>query len=261
MRRGFSMVEISISTVIISMLMIAALSTVGAAARRGVNTANLVRGKLLASDLMNEILRQCYQDPNVTPVFGPEPGETTQPATRAKFNDVDDYVGWTESPPADKNGVPYAGFNGWTRSVNVQWANPTTLAPSAASNTGLKLVTVTASQGGKNVVTTVGYRSVAWSDTIPSPSDTTGNHPPVAVIGGNNFIGFHPLNVSFTGTSSYDPDGDYISYVWSFGDGATGNGATTSHTYSASGAYTATLTVYDGRGGVGTDSQAIWVIF
>lgn len=54
--------------------------------------------------------------------------------------------------------------------------------------------------------------------------------------------------VTFDGSSSYDPDGDTLtSYVWAFGDGRYGSGATATHSYSSPGEYTATLTVHDGH--------------
>ncbi|MBO0879067.1 MAG: PKD domain-containing protein [Mycobacterium sp.] len=62
------------------------------------------------------------------------------------------------------------------------------------------------------------------------------------------------LTAAFDAGGSSAPDGSLTSYAWDFGDGATGNGATTSHTYATAGTYTATLTVTDNHGG--TDRQA-----
>ena len=59
---------------------------------------------------------------------------------------------------------------------------------------------------------------------------------------------------SFPESTSSDQDGDYLSYVWSYGDGTTGTGATVTKVYSAPGNYTCTLTVYDGRGGAATSA-------
>ncbi|MFC1513282.1 S8 family serine peptidase [Thermodesulfobacteriota bacterium] len=50
-----------------------------------------------------------------------------------------------------------------------------------------------------------------------------------------------------TGSGSYDPDGDTITYIWDFGDGVTGAGAIHAHTYGLSGTYTVTLVVNDGK--------------
>jgi len=45
--------------------------------------------------------------------------------------------------------------------------------------------------------------------------------------------------------SATDLDGDFLTYTWSFGDGATGEGALLEHALSAAGTYTATVTVSD----------------
>src|SRR6266566_2875599 len=55
------------------------------------------------------------------------------------------------------------------------------------------------------------------------------------------------LGCSFTDQSS-DPDGSVTSWQWTFGDGTTGSTAQNpSHTYSAAGSYTVTLTVKDNQ--------------
>jgi hypothetical protein len=50
--------------------------------------------------------------------------------------------------------------------------------------------------------------------------------------------------VTFTGTVA-DPNNRLVSYVWNFGDGASGTGLSTSHTYTADGTFTVTFTVTD----------------
>ena len=62
---------------------------------------------------------------------------------------------------------------------------------------------------------------------------------------------------TFDGTGSADSDGTVVSYAWDFADGTQGTGATTSHAYSAAGAYTARLTVTDDRGGTATATVAV----
>ncbi len=51
--------------------------------------------------------------------------------------------------------------------------------------------------------------------------------------------------ILFDGTGSYDPDGSIVSYAWSFGDGWSGSGATTTHSYQTAGVYSVTLCVTD----------------
>ena len=53
--------------------------------------------------------------------------------------------------------------------------------------------------------------------------------------------GVPPLQVTFDGTASSDPDGEIVAYNWDFGDGQAGAGKTTSDTYSTAGTFTVVL--------------------
>jgi len=65
--------------------------------------------------------------------------------------------------------------------------------------------------------------------------------------------------VSFDGSSSFDPDGSIIDRFWSFGDGFVSFGSFTSHSYSAIGGYTVTLTVRDNAGLTASKSVTLQV--
>jgi glucose/arabinose dehydrogenase/PKD repeat protein len=80
-------------------------------------------------------------------------------------------------------------------------------------------------------------------------SYSSDNTSPVAVPKITPANGMVPLVVQFNATGSSDPDGDSLTYQWDFGDGSRSSAATGSHTYQQAGAYQATLTVSDGRGG------------
>ncbi len=67
------------------------------------------------------------------------------------------------------------------------------------------------------------------------------------------------LTATVDGGSSTDPDGDPLSYSWTFGDGSTATGRTAARTYAAAGTYTVGLTVTDDRGGSGTATKAVAV--
>lgn len=71
------------------------------------------------------------------------------------------------------------------------------------------------------------------------------NRPPLADAGGP-YSAFAGSPVTLDGTGSSDPDGDALTYIWVFGDGKSGTGATPTHTYTALGVYGVALTVSDG---------------
>jgi uncharacterized repeat protein (TIGR01451 family) len=95
------------------------------------------------------------------------------------------------------------------------------------------------------------------------PVQLTGgaNSPPAAVIAASPANGPAPLNVSFSGNASSDPDGGSLSYAWDFTSDGTfdATGVTTSHAYTTPGSYTAVLKVTDSQGAIDTDSTVITV--
>jgi len=72
-----------------------------------------------------------------------------------------------------------------------------------------------------------------------------GNKPPIARISAGPTSGPAPLTVNFDGSSSADPDGSIVSYVWDFGDGGGSTQERPRHTYTVDGTYTARLMVKD----------------
>lgn len=80
------------------------------------------------------------------------------------------------------------------------------------------------------------------------------NGKPAAVIAASPSYGAAPLIVNLSAAGSRDPNGDALSYEWSFGDTqtATSTSPTIAHTYQNAGAYTATLVVRD-NGGLASD--------
>jgi len=128
-------------------------------------------------------------------------------------------------------------------------------APSAASSStsashtyaaaGTYTVTLTSTDGwGRSASTT---RTV----TLAEP---TGNRAPTATFGTSCTGATCVMNSA--GTT--DPDGDAITYSWSWGDGtAASTTASPSHTYAAGGDYTVALTVTDSWGKATTVSKTV----
>ncbi len=71
------------------------------------------------------------------------------------------------------------------------------------------------------------------------------NAPPVVNFTTSSSTGKVGTPLVFNASASHDPDGDPLTYSWSFGDGATATGAVAIHTYAVTGQYRVTLVVSD----------------
>jgi type II secretory pathway pseudopilin PulG len=139
---GFTLMEAVISTVIVTVMFVAALNTVGASRITQHKAALVSRGRMFAESLTAEILQQAYQEPGTTYVFGRESGESD--TSRAAYDDVDDYSGWTESPPVAKDGTALPNSANWRRTVTVEWVDPLNPQQVSGTETGAKRITVVA---------------------------------------------------------------------------------------------------------------------
>jgi PKD repeat protein len=84
--------------------------------------------------------------------------------------------------------------------------------------------------------------------------DTTTNKAPNAdASAGEPYQGYVNQPITFDGSKSSDPDGKIISWNWTFGDGNSGTGETTTHAYTEVGSYMVVLTVTDNKSATDTD--------
>ncbi len=185
-----------------------------------------------------------------------------------KFQQYDNYSATTDGMAFDDIAVtlgaagfpPVAAFSGTPTSgdspLNVQFTDASTENPTAWSwsfgdggtstvqnpshtynAAGTYSVTLTASNAfGSDGMTKTNYITVTQPGVVPTANFT-----------GTPTAGDFPLLVQFTDTSSDNP----TSWSWSFGDGGTSTAQNPSHTYSAAGVYTVTLTATNAYGSDG----------
>jgi hypothetical protein len=85
-----------------------------------------------------------------------------------------------------------------------------------------------------------------WSTAllINVSEPTASSEPPIIDVKVIN-DGSVNQTIIFDASNSIDPDGKLTSYQWNYGDGTTGTGATSQHTYTQPGVYEVNLTVTD----------------
>lgn len=82
---------------------------------------------------------------------------------------------------------------------------------------------------------------------------------PVAATDGP-YVGIEGSSVTLSAAGSSDPDGDALTYEWSFGDGAEGTGAAPTHVYADNGNYQVRVIVTDPYGAADTATTTVTVM-
>lgn len=165
-RAGFSLVEAAIAVALVGVTAVGALTAAANSATRRSDVAARAQAALLAEDLADEIAGVAYEDPQLgSTTLGPDAGESG--ANRSRFDDVDDYNGWTDAGACDRSGAAISGMTGYTRSVLVQWVLSSSPTTTSVSETGVKLVTVTVSRGGRAATTIRFVRTKDWEQMTP----------------------------------------------------------------------------------------------
>ncbi|MEM6798853.1 MAG: hypothetical protein AAF589_05005 [Planctomycetota bacterium] len=179
-RTGTSLIEVAVSTLLIGIVLVAALDSTGSAVRTTTALSQDLSGETYAAELLEEIMAMPYYDPEAAGPdenFGIEADEPSSPVNRLSFDDIDDYDGWTEGAAlAWRSGAARMDTAGWGRVVAVGKIgndDPTTLLGDNAIDSGARRITVTVTSPSGEVSTLQALRSLGGAMQQAPLSDTT----------------------------------------------------------------------------------------
>lgn len=157
---GFTLIEAVLSILMVGLLLVAAMTTLGAVGTSRLTLVEQERGRAFAESMLAEIVDLPYTDQTTPAAFGPEAGEASG-GGRSGFDDVDDYHGWSATPLQWRDGAAVTDTTGWTREVVVARVDPDNLAQVSVTDLGAKRITVTVKRGGKVTATLTAIRTEA----------------------------------------------------------------------------------------------------
>lgn len=139
--RGFTLIEAAISTVVVGVMMAAALTSVAKTGLFRRISGEQQTACLLAEQLMSEILAKSYWDPAATSPtsIGASSAELST-GNRSLYDDVDDFNGWVACPPESADGTDLAIGNTWYRRVQVSFVHWSALNTPVSTDYGLKRI-------------------------------------------------------------------------------------------------------------------------
>jgi len=157
-RRGITMAETIVSTLLVGMVLVGTLQVVGPTVRSGSVMADKLVASNLAREMTDEISTKYFTSPKTDDLdfIGEESGKD-----RDKLDDIDDYHGLSCSPPQCSDEDVMSNLVGWTRTVKVAHADLGDPSVDAGTYTGLKRVTVTVQKNGVTLAQVVSLHSHA----------------------------------------------------------------------------------------------------
>lgn len=161
--RGFTFLEIVVSLTLIAVGIVGLLETLNVSIATLQKARKETIGVILARSLLSEIITKDFCDPEDcnSSYLGFEDNETRCGSGSSYFDDVDDYQGYSESPPEKLSCVSFENlsfsgahlYSGFTRLVNVSYVDETLNYTQNA--TQLKRITVIVSAPGIKNITVV----------------------------------------------------------------------------------------------------------
>ncbi|MBI2447899.1 MAG: hypothetical protein HYV48_05170 [Candidatus Omnitrophica bacterium] len=106
-RAGFTYAEILMAIIVLAIAIVPLLGQFYIGFQGNKTGRDVTIASNLASGVMDEIRSKAFEDPDANKKFGPETDEDT--SNRIEWDDVDDYNGWTETPPRTIEGYPMDG--------------------------------------------------------------------------------------------------------------------------------------------------------
>lgn len=164
--RGFTLVEVIIAIAVTATGLVAVMSLMPELTATAETSSDIATAVGLAQLLIEEIDTAPFEDPADNCTFGPEADEME--SSRADFDDVDDYQGYADAPPEDRNGNPDTDYAEYSRSVEVVNLDASDLSITCPDGTtDVKRVTVTVRTQNKEVarLTVLRFYGANRSDT------------------------------------------------------------------------------------------------
>lgn len=169
-RRGITLVEVVLSSLVLSFVATGAMRLLVAVVDRRESAVRDSTGSQLAEQMLAEAMARPFETP--TAARNAEFGRSASEAGAAgwgTFDDCDDFDAWSATPPELGDGTALSGLDGWTRRASVAWVTTSDLNTAVGGPTDVKRITVVVEFQGRPIATRAGYRTWAGQRTVEEP--------------------------------------------------------------------------------------------
>lgn len=152
-RRAFSMMETTVSILLVSILLVGSLNTIAFTTATTSRDLDGLKAACYAEQLFAELSGMHFIDPSEpTTALGREATETDT-VVRTNWDDVDDYNGLKETTLKYRDGTTIPNTSGWVRGVSIESLVPSSLSTTTSIAEPLRRITVTLERSGRRTYT------------------------------------------------------------------------------------------------------------
>ena len=152
-RRGFTLIEAAVATVVIGLGATALLTAVASGTRTNAAGRSVTQAVLLAQEIREWTLKLPFSDPDEGDAANPPGPDGADP--QVFVDDLDDLMNVTYCPPRDGQGQPVADMTGWQQAITLTCRAPADLTTAVTPGTSDTIrVQVDISHNGLDVLTT-----------------------------------------------------------------------------------------------------------
>jgi type II secretory pathway pseudopilin PulG len=133
--RGFTLIEASLTTIIVGVAFLAMLQLFATGTKVQATDIQLTSGLSLIKNVHEMALGLAFRSASTPAVWGLDADD--DPNSPADWDDINDLAGQTFDPPIDGGGHPIADMDGWKQTIQVRNVDPNgleTLLPNGSSN-------------------------------------------------------------------------------------------------------------------------------
>ena len=152
-KQAFSLIEVAVAIIIISLGVVALLSAMYAGTRNNDMGQKLTHATFLAQEIREWTLKLPFSDPDEGDQGNPPGPDGSDP--QVFVDDLDDLMGVTYGPPRNGQGSAIADMAGWSQTISITWRDPTDIATTVtAGSTDMVMVQVDIARQGQTLLRT-----------------------------------------------------------------------------------------------------------
>ncbi len=153
--RGFTLIEVAVTTILVGLAFVALMVAAGSATRINSTNRDLTQAVILAQEIREWTLHLPFSDPDPGDQGNPPGPDGSDP--QDFIDDLDDLMNITYSPPRDGRGSGITDLADWSETITLTWRDPADISAVVSLGTSDVIHVQVAVSFGSREILTIGW--------------------------------------------------------------------------------------------------------